>query len=442
MAVNMKLSGKRLEEYLSLTRHYRFRIFTCRYSNREELVERPMIVLINTETGIPVRIMGLTDAAIYSVDQNGFSTHRYDLMTIVQFLNYVFFDHADRFRISEIEDLTLDMIQEYIYDYCKTRLSNGTLPSKRTILSHRSAVCQFSYRLCQKYKMRHLKKNDIMTVIATTDSQYRTKKVIEYKVQVVFHERQQIELKTLWRDMPNAFVQKLITAARLFDPEMVLAIVLSYRAGLREGEICSLRDEESIYGKSILCEKMLGRCINITISLTNDFLLRPDGTSVGKIKRKRRQPVYESYVPEIYDAYIEHRELVQDKNRRDCMPLFTNKLRSKDGYHEAMTTASYHARIKKLFDLVLPNLSNDPDPALQRFYYEMIGHTWGAHSFRHLFTVNLVVDENVDLATLKLLRGDRSDDAAEAYLKNKGLLRKKFNTQLNILFDGILKGDE
>ena len=72
----------------------------------------------------------------------------------------------------------------------------------------------------------------------------------------------------------------------------------------------------------------------------------------------------------------------------------------------------------------------------------MLGHSWGAHSLRHLFTVNLVVYENVDLPTLKLLRGDKSNEAAETYLRNKGLLRNKLTETVAQLFDQIISEDE
>ena len=58
------------------------------------------------------------------------------------------------------------------------------------------------------------------------------------------------------------------------------------------------------------------------------------------------------------------------------------------------------------------------------------------------FTVNLVVYENVDLPTLKLLRGDKSNEAAETYLRNKGLLRNKLTETVAQLFDQIISEDE
>ena len=89
---------------------------------------------------------------------------------------------------------------------------------------------------------------------------------------------------------------------------------------------------------------------------------------------------------------------------------------------------------------LLPQLAADPEPALQRFYLEMLGRSWGVHAFRHLFTVNLVVREDLDLAMIKLLRGDRSDTAAASYLNNKGVFRRKYDRTVAEMHRDILSG--
>lgn len=438
----MKLTGKKLQDYLDLTNHFRFQLFPCTYSREHRLVKRPMIAIVNTDTGVTVQLTTIADVAIYLNDTSEFTTHKQDIFTIIQLLNYIFIDHAEKYRICDLRDITLDMLQDFIYDYCNTLMPDGRYPTKRTIFSHRSTVCHFAYRLCEKYEMRSLKKEDIMHVRSYTDSNYRVKSMIEYHINVISHE-QEIELKHLWRDMPAELIPKLIRTAQIYDPEMVLAITLGYRAGLREGEICSIRDEGSLFGKSILCDKLMGECRGITIDLTKDFILRPDGVETGNIKRKRRQVTYNKYVHEIYEAYRKHREIISNKPRRDTLPLFVNRKKNRStGYYEAMTTEGYHKRMNALMKRLLPQLATDPNPVMQQFYLEMLGHSWGAHSLRHLFTVNLVVYENVDLPTLKLLRGDKSDEAAEAYLRNKGLLRNKLTETVARLFDQIILEDE
>ena len=438
----MKLSGKKLNDYLNLTKHFRFQLFPCTYSQEHRLIKRPMISIVNTDTEMTFRLTTIADAAIYLNDINEFTTHKQDIYTIIQLLNYIFIDHAEKYRICDLRDITLDMLQDFIYDYCNTLMPDGRYPTRRTIFSHRAIVCQFAYRLCKKYEMRSLKQKDIMHIHSYTDSNYRVKSAIEYHINVIVHE-QQIELKHLWRDMPPELIPKLIRTAQIYDPEMVLAITLGYRAGLREGEICSLRDEGSLFGKSILCDKLIGECRNIMIDLTENPILRPDGVETGSIKRKRRQALYSKYVPEIYEAYQKPREIISSKPRRDTLPLFVNRKKNRGtGYYEAMTTDSYHKRMNSLMKKLLPQLATDPNPIMQQFYLEMLGHSWGAHSLRHLFTVNLVVYENVDLPTLKLLRGDKSNEAAETYLRNKGLLRNKLTETVAQLFDQIISEDE
>ena len=70
----------------------------------------------------------------------------------------------------------------------------------------------------------------------------------------------------------------------------------------------------------------------------------------------------------------------------------------------------------------------------------MRNHSWGPHSFRHWFTVFLLYCGVDDVARLKDLRGDRSDDAAESYLKRKGVLMSIYRKSIDKL--GIMiKGE-
>lgn len=437
----MKLRNKRFRDYKTLADRYRFRVFFCRYNRENRSVTRPLIVLMDKELQIPVKVTTLGDIMLYRRDISEFTADRRDLSVICQFLNYVFFEHADRYRVTDLADITLNMVQDFMTDYGNTRMKDGRYPARSTLIAHRNAVCQFAARLCHVLTMRHLKESDIMRVHNTRQAGGRTVKSYEYGVNLVFHEDLK-ELKHLHRDMPNELIPKLLDRARTDDPEIVFAIVLGYRAGLREGEICSLRDEGSCFGSSFTFQKEMGTCTGITIDLMKEYDLRPaDHVIIGGIKRERRQAVYPVYAPEIYEAYMAHRELMKTRPRQKTMPMFTNKNRTRStGVYEAMTVKSYTTRVTNLMKSLLPQLAADPEPALQRFYLEMLGRSWGVHAFRHLFTVNLVVREDLDLAMIKLLRGDRSDTAAASYLNNKGVFRRKYDRTVAEMHRDILSG--
>ena len=151
-----------------------------------------MIAIVNTDTGVTVQLTTIADVAIYLNDTSEFTTHKQDIFTIIQLLNYIFIDHAEKYRICDLRDITLDMLQDFIYDYCNTLMPDGRYPTKRTIFSHRSTVCHFAYRLCEKYEMRSLKKEDIMHVRSYTDSNYRVKSMIEYHINVIGHDTNKI----------------------------------------------------------------------------------------------------------------------------------------------------------------------------------------------------------------------------------------------------------
>ena len=110
----MKLSGKKLNDYLNLTKHFRFQLFPCTYSQEHRLIKRPMISIVNTDTEMTFRLTTIADAAIYLNDINEFTTHKQDIYTIIQLLNYIFIDHAEKYRICDLRDITLDMLNKIL----------------------------------------------------------------------------------------------------------------------------------------------------------------------------------------------------------------------------------------------------------------------------------------------------------------------------------------
>ena len=142
--------------------------------------------------------------------------------------------------------------------------------------------------------------------------------------------------------------------------------------------------------------------------------------------------MYPKFLNIVYHFYKVHLELVRDKNIDANFPMFVNRKcsRSNNVYH-GMTVSGYRERIGKLFhNYVLPAVRNSPDKDLQMFYYQMQGHSWGAHSFRHWFTVFLVLDGCTDVE-VKDYRGDRSLLSAQAYLERKGELQKLYADAVN-----------
>lgn len=89
---------------------------------------------------------------------------------------------------------------------------------------------------------------------------------------------------------------------------------------------------------------------------------------------------------------------------------------------------------------ILPNLQNSSNESEKIFFMNMLTKTWGAHAFRHWFSVALVL-EGYDEIMLQNARGDKSIKASEDYLRNKGELMKLYKQSSTRLQD-IFRGDK
>lgn len=169
--------------------------------------------------------------------------------------------------------------------------------------------------------------------------------------------------------------------------------------------------------------------------------MRGDLKDVGRIKKERRQSLYGPFLEIVMKYYNEHLKLIKDMPCEGTMPMFLN--RNKDraaGVYRAMTTDSYRKRIQRLYrNHVLPACQDHEKPELADYFIQMQGRTWGAHAFRHWFTVALILNGVDDIVQIMDLRGDSNPSSARTYLANKGVLMEKYRKaaeQLGMMING------
>lgn len=87
-------------------------------------------------TGLIIKVTDFADYVLYRTmeDMNAYRTNESALYAICQFLNYVFFEHYEKYQITSIYDLNRNMFQEFILDYCSTRKPDGSYPGKEKVL--------------------------------------------------------------------------------------------------------------------------------------------------------------------------------------------------------------------------------------------------------------------------------------------------------------------
>lgn len=425
------------EKYQKLVHNYEFAIYTFNHVVDDRACEKHMIVIRKKNPKCIVRFTRYEDLLIYrrNKDFSAWSGNSSELRCICQFLQYVLIDNYSKYRIRDVSDITKEMIEQWIWEYASTPLKNGEFPRNDNVILHRNAVCQFIWLLCDKGKMNHIKKRDVLihhNVERRTEDGYLTtpQKTAEYMIPVRFYDTD-TGLRQLNRDMPEKIIPMFIKTAEVYDPELTFAIVASAYIGFRPGEVCNMRRRDSKYGPGLILTLDEGEVTAIQFDLHKEFALRTDGKSTGGVKRERFQEVFGCFVGVVNYYYEKHLKLIKDKPCDSSMPMFLNKCIDKDaGIYQAMTKSGYRRRIKRIYQKVLEQCKNSNDKELNRFYDKMtaMNYSWGPHSFRHWYTVRLI-QYGCDQIMLKDFRGDKQVASAEDYIKEKGVLRKEFQNK-------------
>lgn len=434
-------------EYGAIIKKFHYSYYKFYYTERDRMRVWRAIVIRYKEGGLIAKFTGYEDllAARIELGIKRRKPNREEIICICQFLQYVLIDNYERFRIRDIREVTKSMVQLWLNEYASKPTRNGYYPREQTIVFYRNTVCQLLWMLCHMYakKMKYLRKSDVLEKhyiekITKNGYEKQNKITLLYKLYADCYDTG-TGLRKLNRDMPGIIIPLFIRIAEVHDPEMVLAIVLSSYMGFREGEICNVRQDYSIFGQGFYFTREEGEVTSIQVNLLKEYPLRSDGIPVGSIKRKRTASAFGAFVPVIAFYYQRHMELIKDKPCEDSKPMFFCRYKSgKTGVYMAMTVDDYRKRINRLFEKVLDYCKYSDNLELQAFRDKMISmqYTWGAHAFRHWFTVRLI-QYGVSVAQLQELRGDNSEKSAQDYLKEKGELYKEFrhkNDELGCLF--------
>lgn len=416
-----------------------FRVHVYKYHIDYQQYEVPYIVLEDKNTGIPIKIM---DISIYLSDVSGgamsYKNSQEYVRTICELLNYIFI--YKNYGLDNLSEITKGIIEDFLNDQCNRLNKQGRRVSKRTIDIKANHIITMIYSLHGFHKnyFNFIKPDDIATYDKVfVDRERRT--VIHSKLiygSLLNDHRESNAYKSLERDIPINLLKKFVLAARAFDPELEFAIVLASYGGLREGEICNVRRNGSCYGYGISFVKKNSRIDSITINLKKVMVLREDGKSQGNIKRLREAVVPACFVEIVNEAYQRHLKLIEGKSCSKTMPMFLNE-RKTNGIYECMSISGYRNRIKRLlYEHILPGLMESSDINEKLFYTNMLTKTFGAHAFRHWYSVALVL-EGYDETQLQIARGDNSIQASRDYLRNKGELMRLYKKAATDLQDII-----
>ncbi|MDK0634425.1 integrase [Clostridium perfringens] len=271
---------------------------------------------------------------------------------IVKFLNHVFNDIDT--PIENINDLTIDMVIDFLERFSKGKLKNDNLDewrSKENVENATRAVCYFVYWLCTKvdkhtkkkvYNMKYIKKSDFRfkTVTKRNKNGYAIEQNERLRPLKTIEVNNELKTRPKVKEASEYGVAKLIELAELNDPMLVFPIALGAFAGLRMGEVLQMHR---------------GRIIGLTIrrnscffDLTKNVCLRSDNKPTGSIKVLRQQPIHEGTIDILRYFYLQHLDYLEsigmENNKYGALILNEKGI--------AMTRSCYMARFDKLNKLL------------------------------------------------------------------------------------------
>ena len=395
----------------------RYGVYTFRTATRDGTVYARSFLVIRNGYGVIVRFTRLQDYAGFKNYKPITSNAEKKLYYVCGMLNYVLVDHGRRFGIRHVFGITAEMLQEYFDFYASAAKADGVYRSRDSILKCIGAVTAFMANLVWKFggHMKLSRQDIYRDEIAYDRNGRRYHRAVPLFQAVGMPVRRRI-----FRDIPYKVFEILIPMAFRYSRDIAFGLCLQAFAGLRAGEVLSVRQECSPLGKGITFTEIGGRVVKAVIDVEQEVLIRDDDVEVSMIKKERLQGVYPAFLKAFCKAYEIHKEYLSGRTfDRDYCPMFINR----NG--EAMTYESDRIRFHDLVNNHLrPYLIQSADPELRLYGQLLYENQLGTHALRHWFTVQLVL-RGEDIGVIQYWRGDSSPDSAFEYLQNKGDLTRE-----------------
>lgn len=381
------------------------------------LTEIPLIMLEKDGDYYPTDFHTYVETG--GVKKQGFYNKAF-FHNVVAFLNYVYFD---RKYITRMNDLTIDMIQDFL-NYYGTR---GPI-KKSTVERCMNDVMNFIVNYGKKHQNFPIKEDDMYISKKKRNKNNRTITAKVPKFRVTYTPSNAL----IFRDMPQKAFEIIYSHIFNNHKRILMAVALQAFAGLRPSEALNVRRPDSKLGPGLMFQTVNGVVSKITIDLNEEYNLRSDLKKVGGIKKERTQEVFTNFLPDFMSAYDEYVKYLKGKKYEDAFgPLTLNK------QGKAMTFPTYAAEFSTAVKECIPALLQSGDPNLVLYGQILQVNSVSPHILRHYFTTRLVCDFNLDVPELMYWRGDKSPESALTYLQNKSDLNKALKGIINQRFANV-----
>ncbi len=391
-----------------------------------------LIVLMDKNTGELFEITQYSDITLTTDLYKKRKNTRINVAkTIVQFLNYTFFDREFIRRdivieeniknkkiksLKKIEDLRIEDFNIFLNDYKRGAVGANINKERSSIEQVMSRLLHLFYFLIRNFKMKYIKSSDIKTklVYFNDNGQIKQKESVEAPFSVILPDegaRKKDDKKRL-QNVSFFVVAELINIAAKYKPMISLTIAEQAFAGLRGSEACNTTKFNTSF-------RYLGNeLVEWSVDLRKKPTLRSDGVDVGGIKSREIAQVHPAFLPFFDIVKNEHENYINNvfRKKNEYGAMFMTR----DG--KAMTNHDYWYHFTGLVKKLVLQLRKYEN-------YRLIGETeiialnkLTPHTLRYFFSQMVASMPDVTIFDVAMFRRDKTLTSAMSYIRNNPYL--------------------
>jgi integrase len=391
----------------------------------EGLMHECMFIVLENTCNLKFKVTGYSMYFFKRLGNKRIETLDYHAKILVLFLNYIFFDNYEKYKMKNINELKIEHGNDFLRDYSRGKIGNEN-KSKTTVQKAEQVInnfYRFLYKNCEG--MKFLTSKDFIVKSSNSLGFSRKNNNKESFENLFFVEYAKRRPPKRLKSMSINLFSEILQVCNIYYPELKLAICLQAFGGLRRGEVCNVTKDKIQYG-------FLGKEYSwFVIDLTEKTRMREDLVSVGNIKKRRLQPIHPIFLGIFTKVYNEHLELI--KSRKNTYgALFLNR------HDEAMTDESYEQKFERIIKLVIERLGNRGDFDSSSELNILVAASVNTHILRHFFTQFISKLETTRTPSeIAYWRGDSSLESALTYLRCSPVIDDKIKEIQGELLKGI-----
>ncbi|MGN7765528.1 hypothetical protein [Paenibacillus sp. 22594] len=391
-----------------------------------------MFIVLRNETIKTMKVTGYSTYFFSTLQSTKLQTLEFHAKIIVRFLNYLFFDNHNKFKMNDITDLQIEHGNKFIRDYAQGNIGKKfkTEESVQKVERVLTRFYKFIYDQL-KEKMKYITYHNFYIKTVKKKNAYRKDKSKEIVESLFSYSSPSYIPPQKIKHMPSYVFQTMLEICDIHYPHIKLALCLQAFGGLRAGEVCNV----SRFNTSLqMHSKDLAW---FSVDLREKVQMRTDGKDVGGIKKARIQPIHPVFLGLFEQLWNQHMQLIKGIDN-PFGAIFMNR------ENEAMTVGTYEDYyFNEIRKLTLEKISKKGDFRSVSEANILMSGSFNTHILRHFFTQFLAeLESTKSPIEVAYWRGDSSLDSAITYYSQHPVIDEKIKHIQRSVFKELRFGGE